>query len=827
MKKYTQPLYYEMESRGDSDDLDTKFNTIDKIQPFPYEISIILKNNDMERDHFGGAGFNEREPILYFFHNLKYNIIETLPIIKKNKEIYRFEINKEINKSTPSKNSYFISNGYTSTVVGIKYIKDTPEIECDREANNEPKLNNLVLKCKFVKNDALEKIKKKQDDFYMIYRRRKNAKSKFGNSIPECYFYGNDIKKEKYEPEIINEECDKPEKYDELFEDSFLEFSIWKYYTQKLPSIDIKKYVLLKLSVYLYYVNERRCYVNDLKFLNVGYDENNDYNIINIDYESFSFGQYKTFDNDKYILWDEPIFAFFFSCDIKKRLYLLLKLNLKETEHKIEKLISEDNKKYSDDPDINNQQKYNNALFILLCRAVNAKFVFNKDYKSHYLIDTDLHFEKFNNIGVVDFILCMFFKGIRIDTLIFNNLYDPIKLNPLQYKFSMTLSSYVSTFHNLNDVKILTYFIYGYIKPVQEVEIDYINALKSLMFDPITETGLLGTDFESVPPYELIAKKFKELNCDDMNIYEQFKKMIDDNIGTNRVLRRTVDDYRVKITEDFKITNVGFDVKKILTDLELLHEHFDMITYEEWQFANLVERLMDRPDNRSDTSLDLPSENSTLPQNYIFTINNETSEENKTIKWIKNEAGIYIESPEYISIKNNIESGICYIKKSKRQTKFDDNKLRKFGLCIVNFLKGKDIDVDGLSEEYLKSVELLKKFSNDEYIGTTEKPKPPKEGEYFKDYTYEELLRIDADKKRTSTLSDKQFLELSRRIRTFKQEKIQEEERIKKQAEKDARMKGIWARGQPLPQSKIRDKFRDKYLKYKNKYLKLKNKLNV
>jgi hypothetical protein len=137
--------------------------------------------------------------------------------------------------------------------------------------------------------------------------------------------------------------------------------------------------------------------------------------------------------------------------------------------------------------------------------------------------------------------------------------------------------------------------------------------------------------------------------------------------------------------------------------------------------------------------------------------------------------------------------------------------------------------MDGLSEEYLKSVELLKKFSNDEYIGTTEKPKPPKEGEYFKDYTYEELLRIDADKKRTSTLSDKQFLELSRRIRTFKQEKIQEEERIKKQAEKDARqrkdaaMKGIWARGQPLPQSK----FRDKYLKYKNKYLKLKNKLNV
>jgi len=822
--------------------LDMKYDTIYKTQQFPYKISIILKNSDIKINHEGG-GFNESDPILYFLHNLKYNIIETLPITKKNCETYKFEIDKELNQNMKY-DSQFIASGYNSTAISIKYIKDTLEIECNRENNDEPVLNKLVLKCKFIKKNTREKM---QNDFYMLYRRRKNSKSKLGVSIPECYFYGNDIIKEKYVPEIINEECDKPEMYDELFKNSFLEFSIWKYYTQKLLLIK-KKYVLLKLSTYLYYVNEIRCYINDLKFDNIGFDEDNDYNIINIDYDNFLFGQYKTFDNDKYIIWPEFTLAYFFSCDVKKRLYLLLNPDSMEFNNKIEELICNNNKIYSDEPDDDYMQKFSEAVFKILCYVTGAKLTYHKNMKTRYLIDIDLQFEKFNITAIIDTILCLFFKEVKIGGLIFNTLPDNIRLNPLLIKDDHSIISDISTFHNLNDVKILTYFIHEYIQPVEDVEKDYIDELKSLMFDPITETGLLGTDFESVPPYELIAKKFKELNCDDMNIYEQFKKMIDNNIGTKKVLRRTVGDYERKIKEDFKITNVGFDVKKLLTSLELLHEDFDMITYEEFQFANLVERLMDRPDNRSDTSLDLPCVNSTLPQNYIFTIDNETCEEKKTIKWIKNYMGKYIESKEYEQIKKDISLNKCYVKKSNRQIKYDNTEMRKFAMCIVNFLKGEKIISDGLSKKNLEIVEILKRLNRKDYLGLFEKSRPAKKGEYYKSYPYEELLR-EIKKER---LSDEQYLELSKRIRSFEREKHGKKEEYDKTwsraqpqsgkiqsraqpqsgktwARAQPQSKDIWPRGQPLQQneeSKLKEQDeRNKYLKYKMKYLELKNKI--
>ena len=176
----------------------TEFDTIYRNQPFPYEVSIILKKKDKDtKINQHGSGFNESDPILYFLHNLEYNIIETLPIVKKNKETYRFEVDQELNINMKY-NSIYIGAGYNSTAICIKYIKDKPDIECERKANNEPILNKLVLKYKFVKNDSKETNKKKQHSAYIIYRRRKNAKSKFKNSVSECYFYGNDIKKEKY-----------------------------------------------------------------------------------------------------------------------------------------------------------------------------------------------------------------------------------------------------------------------------------------------------------------------------------------------------------------------------------------------------------------------------------------------------------------------------------------------------------------------------------------------------------------------------------------------------------------------------------------------------
>ena len=57
----------------------------------------------------------------------------------------------------------------------------------------------------------------------------------------------------------------------------------------------------------------------------------------------------------------------------------------------------------------------------------------------------------------------------------------------------------------------------------------------------------------------------------DKQQLEEYKKMIDDNIGTNRVLRRTVRDYQMKITEDFKITT-EFSITFELTKSETVPE---------------------------------------------------------------------------------------------------------------------------------------------------------------------------------------------------------------------------------------------------------------
>ena len=79
---------------------------------------------------------------------------------------------------------------------------------------------------------------------------------------------------------------------------------------------------------------------------------------------------------------------------------------------------------------------------------------------------------------------------------------------------------------------------------------------------------------------------------------------------------------------------IGEDVLRLLIDIDLLQRNqpFSQTNYEIVAFARLVELLMDRPENRSDTNLEIPPQNSTLPQNYVKFINKETCE----IKTIKN-----------------------------------------------------------------------------------------------------------------------------------------------------------------------------------------------
>ena len=510
--------------------------------------------------------------------------------------------------------------------------------------NNDCDFNKLIFKLRFINKNTDEKIKAWNDEFYILYRREK--KRLFGKSLPECYFYGNKINKSDVNPVDKTDvnPVDKPNNYDEIIKDKDIMFSIYKYYTQKIESIDKKKYVLLKLTVFIYHINDNHYFINDLKYKNIGFDEK--YNIITIDYDAITYQLYKTKTN-KYVILKHPFYLYYLSCDVKKRLYSILNVNSDETNQYIEKYMKESKIIYSDDKEKNIIHNYNQATIDYLVKLLDAKkkgyTVYSLDY---YLTDRNLYFDKFNVISIADVILYIFFNSEKGYLIYYKPEYFPkFRLNPIQVELAVTIIGGVSTFQNLNDIDLLTRFIYSFIQPIDGIDKEYIDKLKFLILDPITETGLLGTDFECVPPYELIAKFLKIINDDETPIYEQFKQMIDDNIGTETVLKVTTEQYTNKLNDNYKITNVGNDVKQLLTDLDLLHELYDKVTYEEWQLARLVEILMDRPDNRSDTSLDLPCVNSTLPQNYIITINTETQEIKTTIKWVKNKSNEYVESP--------------------------------------------------------------------------------------------------------------------------------------------------------------------------------------
>jgi hypothetical protein len=77
--------------------------------------------------------------------------------------------------------------------------------------------------------------------------------------------------------------------------------------------------------------------------------------------------------------------------------------------------MRDNDKIYSDNPEINTMQKYSDVVFKLFCQIVNAKMIPHKNIKNRYLTDTNLHFEKFNVIAIIDTILYLFFQNVRID----------------------------------------------------------------------------------------------------------------------------------------------------------------------------------------------------------------------------------------------------------------------------------------------------------------------------------------------------------------------------------------------------------------------------
>ena len=85
--------------------------------------------------------------------------------------------------------------------------------------------------------------------------------------------------------------------------------------------------------------------------------------------------------------------------------------------------------------------------------------------------------------------------------------------------------------YSLNNVETIRKFIYEFIEPLDDLNPDYCNKLKYLIFDPETETGLLAPDYDDIPSYELIFSYLNEINDNNSNIFNLYETYIKENIG--------------------------------------------------------------------------------------------------------------------------------------------------------------------------------------------------------------------------------------------------------------------------------------------------------
>jgi len=636
---------------------------------------------------YGGKEGDEKI-ISRYLNNNEYNHIRAYC----ETDIYDFKVS---DKNTNNiENSRILGNGLSSTVVIIEPI-------------TFPYPYLLVLKILFVKNESIESQTYWNYRFYNdMYITIKNLVNNF---LGTCLLYGDNIKK------FIK--VDQFEDTLSIIEGNHLAFSIYKYYKKEITNISKS---ILKLTTVLFYISYNlRRYMTDIKYDNISFDEKE--NIVVIDYDTETFNKY--YKDGYNIFWKRISIRSHSPCYIKKKFYLLLNLGSDETAKDIE---SETHK-------FKTNISYTIKIDIIISRLIEQKSgvidkisVSNNNY--YYTSNFNPNFENFNIYSLTEILLKLFFNVNLLDLLYKTGLSDDFKLNKLN-TFNLpndrNIIDKLSCFQNLNDIKILTKYVYEFIQPKPEFNPEYIIKLKYLLFDPISEFGLLGCDFENTPYLGLIFKYlFSLYNPNpELNLYQVFKLMLDENIGTEQVLSKT--DFQTDLQQHFKIINVGSDVLGELIKLGLLQQSFPrhkqpfiQTEYNIVAFARLVEQLMDRPDNRSDTNLEIPPENSTLPQNYCKFMNKETCEIISVKKWIKNPRGIYIDNPELIRIKSdtNFESYISY-----EQKQLDEYPLRILANIIVSKLKKLPIIIpetlsELLSEPYKTALLRLQDIYKNKYI---------------------------------------------------------------------------------------------------------------
>jgi hypothetical protein len=734
-----------------------------RIQLIKFDIEF-CKSDDITFDLYGG-GPNDRFDILYYISNLLNNNIISKNSSDKNQ--YHFVVsNREYNKKE-SNNSIYINNGFVSTVIAIECLH--PYHIHIEDGQRE----KLVLKLLLIKKD---KDKKYYDEWnYRYYKIYEENKLLYNNLLAKCYYYGNNVN-------VANSNLDMDQsengiKLKEVFKDKKLVFNIFKYYDLTVDDIEIKKTILLKLISVLYFCKRNNVYIGDLKYQNIGFDKHN--NIVLIDYAEFLFTTYII--NHQYILWKQTTLTSMSACYLKKQFYLISGLDNPDTHLYIEKQLNKmQTKIFNSDEEINKMIKINIIYYNLLKQNTIAI-----DYNKYYTINFIPLFDKINSIAIINILLFLFFEEIEMmaSLLYFDDLfeYNKIKLK-LNKKictiYRSSIINHICSFQNINDIKILNIFVNWMLIPLGGIDPEFIAGIRKLIFDPETETGLFAPDYEDVPDYELVLKYLKELTKNVESIYSLLKRLLDENIGTDAVKSKIPLAYQTELNDHFKIKYVGEDV---LAELGLNFKTYDQITYEEWAEARRIEKLKDRPINRTGMNLKLPPKNSRFPQN-IHSIDNSQQ------KWIEHEDGTWTinQLPEQLAEKLKI--------------KITPEQLEKITRLFDGYIK------TGYTQPGKRVFSSEEKENISKYIDATSK---------LTQITYENIPLIIKDISETIQKS-------------FTQEQIKYIiEILNKYIMRPAVYVIPHRRKLPLAQNNRSQLVNYKYLKYKDKYLKLKSELNI
>lgn len=744
--------------------------------------SLILYNINEEcclelTDKYGGDPQDVN--IISFYLN---NIKNTNVIVNYGKKSSRFKISdKNLNKKKIER-SNILGNGFFSTVM---IIESTDGLHTDL----------LVLKISLVKKiDLVEQYNWNHRFYHENYITQKNIVNNF---LGDCYYYGDYIKRADEallcgninhldEIKSISYEQIFKKNYEDKFNNNNLSFSIYKFYDKNLERLDIKGCILKLCSVLFYIVYNLRIYLCDFRYDNISFDKNQ--NIVLIDYDIDTFNKY--YKDGDYILWKRISLKSFNPVYIKKKFSNKLGLNTKEGINRIKSHIDNKDDKLS----------LKTKLYIITSNLIELNSLVTKhklkDSQNYYYNSNfNPNFENFNLFSLIDILLKLFFiNDLDILYLLYQEKLGNFKLNPV----NKNDLPFLLNIQNLNDIKILTKYVHEFIQPKQNFDSIYITAIKYLLFDPVTEFGLFGCDFENTPYLGLIFKYLFSLYNphQELDLYQVFKRMLDENIGTDEISCKEPSEFEADLNKYFKMDYIGEDILRLLIDIDLLqkveiprNQPFSQTNYEIVSFARLVELLMDRPENRSDTNLEIPPQNSTLPQNYVKFINKETCEIKTIKKWIENWIGgkHYIINPDIEIHLSNLTFELYELPDSSKK-ELDNHPLRKLGFIIKDYLYGKKVEIDHsikyklkepFKSSFTKLVDLINRGETEPLISSK--------------------LKTDGTNWMRATPLPETPPKVSK-----------------------------WHRAMPLPKpqpGKSRSTRFNKYIKYKNKYLELKNKI--